>query len=208
MTTTNTIAALPDHNLLSDPLWQRLFHAYRHVITPLRYAGWVTDLETCGGQYHVRADLGDGTELIIASTDGLPADPTEVNGWHALRQHTQNPDRHTVLYDSTPNGPQRHHGNSLIPLFARIDGIDAPRRAPHLIVSATHTSPYGANHNQTAGIEGPATAVARFSEWSKRLTDHEGYRRVWQRSERDGYPLALFESAGHITTVRVTASDG
>lgn len=31
---TTTIAALPDHNLLSDPLWQRLFHAYRHVITP------------------------------------------------------------------------------------------------------------------------------------------------------------------------------
>ncbi|MFF3337786.1 hypothetical protein [Streptomyces flavidovirens] len=130
-----------------------------------------------------------------------------MNGWTAVRQGVENADRHTVLYDSTHNGPQRHHGNSLIPLMARLDGLDVPSRAPRLIVSATHTAPYGANHNSTAGIEGPASAIARFSEWSQRLTGHEGYRRVWQRPERDGYPLALFESAGHITTVRVTRSD-
>ncbi len=46
---TTTIAALPDHNRTTDPLWQRLFHGYSHVITPLRYAGWVTDIETAGG---------------------------------------------------------------------------------------------------------------------------------------------------------------
>ncbi|ORT60559.1 hypothetical protein [Streptomyces sp. CB03238] len=205
---TTTIAALPDHNRTSDPLWQRLFHGYSHVITPLRYAGWVTDIETSGGgEFYVRADLRDGTELIIASEHSLPADPGEVNGWTAVRQEAENTGRHTVLYDSTHNGPQRHHGNSLIPLMARIDGLDVPSRAPRLIVSATHTAPYGANHNSTAGIEGPASATARFSEWSQRLTDHEGYRRVWQRPERDGYPLALFESAGHITTVRVTRSN-
>lgn len=202
-----TIAALPDHNQLNDPLWQRLFHGYTHVIAPLRYAGWVTDLETGGGEFTIRADLRDGTELVIASEHSLPADPTEVSGWTALRQDVENPSQHTVLYDSTPNGPQRHHGTSLIPLMARIDGLDAPDRAPRLIVSATHTAPYGANHNSTAGIESPATAIARFFEWSWRLTDHEGYRRVWQRPQHDGYPLALFESAGHITTVRVTRSD-
>ncbi|MEU4028106.1 hypothetical protein [Streptomyces anulatus] len=204
---TTTIAALPDHNRLNDPLWQRLFHGYTHVISPLRYAGWVTDLETCGGEFNVRADLRDGTELIIASEHSLPDDPAEVNGWTALRQNAENPSKHTVLYDSTPNGPQRHHGTSLIPLMARIDGLDVPGRAPRLIVSATHTAPYGANHNSTAGIESPATAIARFFEWSWRLTGHEGYRRVWERPERDGYPLALFESGGHITTVRVTRSD-
>ncbi|MFJ2247453.1 hypothetical protein ACIQ9I_02830 [Streptomyces sp. NPDC094461] len=202
-----TIAALPDHNRLNDPLWQRLFHGYTHVIAPLRYAGWVTDLETSGGEFSIRADLRDGTELVIASEHSLPADPTEVSGWTALRQDAENPSQHTVLYDSTPNGPQRHHGTSLIPLMARIDGLDAPDRAPRLVVSATHTAPYGANHNSTAGIEAPATAIARFFEWSWRLTGHEGYRRVWQRPEHDGYPLALFESAGHITTVRVTRSD-
>ncbi|MET9833757.1 hypothetical protein ABZ078_31665 [Streptomyces sp. NPDC006385] len=203
---TTTIAALPDHNRTTDPLWQRLFHGYSHVVTPLRYAGWVTDIETCGGEFHIRADLRDGTELIIVSEHSLPADPTEVDGWSAIRQDVQDPSKHTVLYDSTPNGPQRHHGNSLIPLLMRVDALDVPSRAPRLIVSATHTAPYGASHNQTAGIEGAATAIARFWEWSQRLMDHEGYRRVWQRPESD-YPLALFESVGHIYTLRVTRSD-
>ncbi|MGI5399176.1 hypothetical protein ACQEVG_06890 [Streptomyces sp. CA-135486] len=203
---TTTIAALPDHNRTTDPLWQRLFHSYGHVITPLRYAGWVTDIETAGGEFHVRADLGDGTELIIASEHSLPADPAEVNGWTAVRQDAQAPSKHTVLYDSTPNGPQRHHGNSLIPLLMRVDALDVPNRAPRLIVSASHLAPYGACHNQTGGIEGAATAIARFWEWSQRLMDHEGYRRVWQRPESD-YPLALFENVGHICTLRVTRSD-
>ncbi|MGW0545187.1 hypothetical protein ACWD0D_33545 [Streptomyces griseoincarnatus] len=203
---TTTIAALPDHNRTTDPLWQRLFHGYSHVVTPLRYAGWVTDIETCGGEFHIRADLQDGTELIIASEHSVPADPTEVDGWSAIRQDVQDPSKHTVLYDSTPNGPQRHHGNNLIPLLMRVDALDVPSRAPRLIVSATHTAPYGASHNQTAGIEGAATAIARFWEWSQRLMDHEGYRRVWQRPEND-YPLALFESVGHIYTLRVTRSD-
>lgn len=205
---TAILAALPDHNRVTDPLWQRLFHGYSHIITPLRYAGWVTDIETGGGaEFHVRADLRDGTELIIASEHSLPDYPDEVNGWSAILRDTQNTSRHTVLYDSTPNGPQRHHGNSLMPLMARIDSLDLPSRAPRLIVSATHTAPYGASHNSTAGIEAPATAITRFSEWSRRLTDHEGYRHVWRRPEHDGYPLALFESAGHIATIRVTRSN-
>ncbi|MEU6254274.1 hypothetical protein [Streptomyces sp. NPDC047043] len=204
---TTTIAALPDHNGTTDPLWQELFRRYSHVISPLRYAGWVTDMETCGGEFSVRADLRDGTELIIASEHSLPADPAEVRGWNVVRQNVQDPSRHTVLYDSTPNGPQRHHGNSLIPPMVRIDALDVPSRGPRLIVSATHIAPYGASHNQVAGTEGAATALARHSEWSQRLTGDEGYRRVWQRSEREGYPLSVFESAGHITTVRVTRSD-
>ncbi|MFE0130140.1 hypothetical protein ACFWY6_00860 [Streptomyces sp. NPDC059037] len=202
-----TLAALPDHNRLNDPLWQRLFHGYQHVITPLRYGGWVTDIETGGGEFHVRADLADGTELIIASEHSLPADPAEVTGWSVVRQRADSPDCHTVLYDSTPNGPQAHHGTSLVPLFSRLDLAVGHRRTPRLIVSATHTAPYGASHNSNAGIEGAAVAAARFEEWSYRLTDHEGYRRVWQRSEPDVYPLALFESAGHITILRLTRSD-
>lgn len=204
---TTTIAALPDHNSLNDPLWQRLFHNYSHVITPLRYAGWVTDVETCGGEFLIRADLRDGTEVTIASEHSLPVDPSEVTGWTAVRQEAEDPSTHTVLYDSTPNGPQRHHGTSLIPLMARIDGLDVPGRAPRLIVSATYTSSFGASHNQVAGNEGPATAIARFAEWSWRLTGHEGYRRVWLRPEREGYPMAMFEGAGNTATVRVTRSN-
>ncbi|NUK19826.1 hypothetical protein [Streptomyces lunaelactis] len=199
-----TIAALPDHNSITDPLWLKLFHGYRHVIAPLRYNGWTTDVELCGGEFHIRADLGDGTELIIAAEHSLPVDPSKVNGWMVVRQGIENPDVHTALYDSTPDGPQSHHGTSLVPLLARIDELDAPKVNKRLIVSATHTSPYGANHNQTGPIEAPGTAIARFFEWSQRLITEEGYRHVWECPEPDGYPLALFESAGHITTVRVT----
>ncbi len=200
-----TLAALPDHNNLTDPLWQKLFHRYRHVITPLRHNGWMTDVELCGGEYHLRADLGDGTELIITGTHPLPVDPAEMDGWTVIRQDIDNPDVHTALYDSTPDGPQSHHGTSLIPMLTRIDELDVPKTTRQLIVSATHTSPYGANHNQTGPIEAPGTAIARFFEWSQRLVTAEGYHQVWERPEQDGYPLALFERLGHITTVRVTS---
>ncbi|MBT2366192.1 hypothetical protein J7E88_12950 [Streptomyces sp. ISL-10] len=199
-----TIAALPDHNNLTDPLWLKLFHGYRHVITPLRHNGWTTDVDLDG---RIRADLGDGTELVIAATHELPTDPSEVDGWTVLRQNIDDPGVHTALYDSTPDGPQSHHGTSLTPMFARIDELKVPKATTRLIVSATHTAPYGANHNQTGGIEAPGTAVARFFEWSRRLVTAEGYRQVWERPERDGLPLALFERVGHITTVRITRSD-
>ncbi|WP_180685937.1 hypothetical protein [Streptomyces gossypiisoli] len=197
-----TIAALPDHNNLTDPLWLKLFHGYRHVITPLRHNGWTTDVDLDG---RIRTDLGDGTELVIAAAHELPVDPSELDGWTVVRQGIDNADVHTALYDSTPDGPQSHHGTSLIPMFARIDELDVPKTTRRLIVSATHTAPYGANHNQTGPIETPGTAVARFFEWSKRLVAEEGYRKVWERPQQDGDPLALFERVGHITTVRITA---
>lgn len=208
MTNDMTLAALPDHNRLTDPLWLQLFHGYRHVIAPVRHNGWTTDVELCGGEYHIRADLGDGTELIIAAEKSLPVDPAEVTGWNVVRQDIRNPSRHTALYDSTPGGPQSHHGTSLIPMFARIDELDVPKKTTkRLIVSATHTAPHGANHNQIAGVETPGRAIARYFEWSSHIVWDEGYQRVWERPEPDGYPLALFERAGYITTVRVTRSD-
>ncbi|MFD8379128.1 hypothetical protein ACFV2X_11420 [Streptomyces sp. NPDC059679] len=203
-----TVAALPDHEDRTNPLWLKLFHGYRHVISPLRHFGWITDVELSGGNFHVRADLGDGTELIIAAEHALPVDPTEVTGWHVARQNIEDPARLTALYDSTPDGPQAHHGVSLIPMFARIDELGAPKSARQLIVSSTHTTPHGVNHNQTAGYEAAGTAIARYFEWSRRMVANEGYRCVWEEPEQDGYPLALFEKDGHITTVRVTPSDG
>lgn len=203
-----TIAALPDHHRTTDPTCLNLFNRYRHVIAPLRYNAWTTDVEMRGGEYHVRADLGDGTELIIASESSLPIDPNEVTGWSVLRRGIDDPTRHSVLYDSTLDGPQRHHCTSLIPMFARIDKLNVPMSSTPLIVSATHTAPYGAHHQQTAGIETPGAALARFFEWSRRLVAEEGYQQVWERLEpEDGYPLALFESVGHITTIRVTPSN-
>lgn len=200
-----TLAALPDHNRRTDPLWIKMFRSYWHVITPLRYLGWITDFEI-GGNFFIRADLGDGTELIIASEHDLPADPAEVTGWTVVRQDIESPDRHTVVYDSTPNGPQRHCGTGLIPMFARIDQLDVPKPAFRLITAATYSAPYGLNTNQGGRSETPGTAVARYFEWCQHLTTAEGYQRIWARPEQDGYPLAVFEKDGYIATVRVTRS--
>ncbi len=201
------LAALPDHNRLNDPLWLNLFHGYRHVIAPLRHNGWVTDIEICGGEYHVRADLGDGTELIIASEHSLPVNPAEVTGWTVLRQNIETPSRHSVIYDSTPESAQAHHGNRLIPMFIRIDELDVPKTTKRLMLSGTYSAPYGANHNQTAGCEAPGTAVARYFEWKRHLVTQDGYRQVWERPEPDGYPMSLFERVGHVVVARITLVD-
>ncbi|MFI1830690.1 hypothetical protein ACH41E_30270 [Streptomyces sp. NPDC020412] len=202
-----TIAALPDHNRLHDPQWRTLFNAYRHVILPLRHNRWITDIEQRDSGYRIRAELGDGTNLIIASDGALPPTPAEANGWHVLRQPTHgDDDGGQLLYDSTSTGAQRHHGNSLVPLFARIDKLRTANGAPGFVVSASHVAPYGATHNQTAGIRTPGTAVAQYFTWSQRLVTEEGYRHVWERPDNEGDPLSVFESVGHITTVRVTRS--
>ncbi|WP_073741687.1 hypothetical protein [Streptomyces sp. CB02115] len=204
---TTTIAALPDHNRLNDPLWRKLFHSYRHVIAPLRHNGWVTDIETCGGEYHVRADLGDGTELIIASEYSLPVDPAEVTGWMVLRQNIETPSQHSVLYDSTPDRTQAHHGNGLIPMFARIDELDVPKITTQLMLSGAYSAPYGASHTQCGPVEAPGTAVARYFEWTQWLAANDGYRQVWERPEADGYPLSFFERVGHAVVARITRVD-
>jgi hypothetical protein len=203
-----TIAPLPDHHRLNAPLWQGLYRAYRTVVLPLRHNGWTTDVELCGGEYHLRADLGDGTELIIASDAALPADPSQVNGWHVLRRPTDGNDNGgQLLYDSTPNGAQRHHGNALVPLFTRIDKLYTARARDGLIVSSCHIAPYGAVHKQTAGIRPPGSGIAQYFTWSDRLRE-EGYRCVWERPDDEGDPLSVFESVGHIATVRVTRASG
>ncbi|WP_330317978.1 hypothetical protein [Streptomyces platensis] len=203
-----TIAALPDHNRRTDPQWLNLFNRYRHVITPLRYNGWTTDIEISGAENHLRADLGDGTELIIASGNSLPLDPSEVTGWSVVRQDIEDPARHTVLYDSTPEGPHRHHGSSLIPMFGRIEVLDAPKSVTPLYVSATYTAPYGMQSHQSTGVETPGAAVARFFEFSRQLVNTMGYKPLLERLEpKGGYPSAQFETeSGRQVTVRVMRS--
>ncbi|MFE7276859.1 hypothetical protein [Streptomyces sp. NPDC057623] len=200
-----TLAALPEHTLHADPLWQQLFRSYWHVITPLRYLGWITDVDITEA-FLIRADIGDGTELVVATEAGLPTDPTEVTGWRVIRRDINDPGRHTVLYDSVPGGPQRHCRTGLLPMFARIDAMNAPRPAYRLTTSATYCAPYGLNTTQGGASETPGMAVARYFEWCRHLSDAEGYQRVWERPEQDGYPIAVLEKDGYIATVRVTRS--
>lgn len=196
------LAPLPNHNRTDDPLWQRLFHAYRHVITPLRCNGWTADVELCGGEYHVQADLGDGTELIIAGEYSLPIDPAEVAGWTVIRRPVDSSDGETVLYDSIPGRPQQHHGTTLVPLLARLDELDACTAEERLSVSLSTTSPEGSTHNHRGPVEKPGTAYARYFDWSHaHLAD--GWQQVWERMAF-GAPRTIFERDGHVGTLRLT----
>ncbi|MER6086852.1 hypothetical protein [Streptomyces bluensis] len=198
-----TLAALPDHDRRTDPLSVRLFRSYRHVITPLRYLGWITDI---ADEFAIRADLGDGTEVNITTGHELPLDPAQVAGWKVVRRDIDNPARHTALYDSTPGGPQSHHRAGLLPMFARIDALDSTRTAVRLTTTATYCAPYGLNANESGAIDTPGMAVARYFERCRNLTAVKGYRRIWERPEYEGYPLAVFEKDGYLATVRVTLS--
>lgn len=201
---TTTIAGLPHHDRVTDPVWLKLFHDYRHVVTPLRHTGWITDIEPQG----IRADLADGTELFITPGQAtLPDDPTEVTGWNVVRQGIGNPSQHTALYDSTPNGPQRHHGRNLLPMFLRLDELTVPKTTERLSVRSIYSTAYGMNHHQPGGVESPGMAVARYFEWSHHMAVDEGFRCVWERSLREGYPMAVFERGGHVSIVRVTRGD-
>lgn len=200
------LAPLPDHDRTDDPLWHKLFHAYRHLLTPLRRNGWVTDVELCGGEWHLRADLGDGSELLIASSHSLPADPGEVQGWSVTRQSVEDPSGHTVLYDSTPAGPQHHHGTSLVPLFLRLERLEVCTATSRLHTSASTLNAHGAVHHQTGPVEAPGTAAARYVDWAERLSA-DGWHKVWERPDED-QPLAVFECISRITIVRLTPIDG
>ncbi|MFK0279810.1 hypothetical protein ACIQVL_04950 [Streptomyces sp. NPDC090499] len=200
-----TIATLPDHDRRTDPLWNRLFNGYWHVITPLRHLGWITDVDV-NDKFFIRANLGDGTEVCIATEHEVPVDAAEVTGWRVIRRDVDNPSRHTVLYDSAPGGPQSQHTTHLIPLFARIDALNAPKPPFRLVTSATYCAPYGLTTQQGGASETPGMAVARYFEWCQHLTTVEGYQRAWERPEPDGYPLAVFEKDGYLVAVRVTRS--
>jgi hypothetical protein len=197
-----TMAALPDHNRLTDPLWRLLFHNYRHLITALRHNGWTTDVQTCGSESRIVADLNDGTELVIHCGGSLPAIAAEVTGWVMVRQGQPDTQTITALYDSTPDGPQAHHGTGLVPLLSCLDALGLA--APKARTSTTFVPSNGALQQTNGPIETIGTAVARYFEWGHQLVIAHGYRQVWERPEEDGHPLAVLENVGHIAALSVS----
>jgi hypothetical protein len=130
----------PDHGRVNDPLWQHLWATYSDVITPLRAAGLVTDMETCGGENHIRVELGDGTFLTIAGRDALPVDryaaetgdDAELNGWSVMRLHEENPDYFARIYDSTDDGPAEANGTAVTPMLTAIAQHLAGSKHPNI----------------------------------------------------------------------------
>ncbi|MFF3378104.1 hypothetical protein ACFYXF_34775 [Streptomyces sp. NPDC002680] len=111
-------APLPDHGRVGRPEWQSLWMQYEPITRPLRAAGLVCDIETCGGQTVIYADLPDGTHLVIADHDALPDRLEQVTGWHVRRGHHDNPTHDGPVFDSTKGGEHEKYGADIISMLA------------------------------------------------------------------------------------------
>lgn len=198
------LAPLPDHRLIHDEWWKALYSRYSHIVTPLRARGWVTDVETTGNAYSIRADLADGTELVISTTDTLPAGPGDVDGWLILRQPLVDATVQTVLYNSTPGGAHDHHGSTVIPLFRRLAALFPSHRDDCFHMVAMHFYPSGYTRQTAGPREDAGTAVARFIERASELAA-EGWQMTWK--QQPDRPLACTWVRGSHLTVLQIADD-
>ncbi|MET8325206.1 hypothetical protein [Streptomyces sp. NPDC005181] len=98
-------------------------HQYSHLTTPLRQRGLACTVEYGLSDYIVRAELPDGSALIISppqepATDHPPGYP---ESWLVTRGHPDDSTLHEVIYDSEPDGPHAGYGGSVPRLLAAID---------------------------------------------------------------------------------------
>jgi hypothetical protein len=117
---TLNLAPMPDHGRVNRPEWQALWQQYEPVTTPLRAAGLVCDIETCGGQTVIYVNLPDGTHLVVADDDALPDQLERVTGWRITRGHHDNPTVDALVYDSTEGGEHEKHRADIVLLLAGI----------------------------------------------------------------------------------------
>ncbi|MEV4557219.1 hypothetical protein AB0K51_09490 [Kitasatospora sp. NPDC049285] len=157
------LAPLPDHGNITDPTWQTYYANYAHVITPLRQFGWTTDIQLSFGVRIIRAIVGDGTELHIGSVAGLPLDPRQVKSWVVTRvAEDQTRPGLTVLYDSTEDGAQRHHGAEIGPMLGRVRRVlrvAPPEGRSYQIVSTAYRAAGATTDHYPAGSRAEALSV-------------------------------------------------
>ncbi|MGW0822493.1 hypothetical protein [Streptomyces sp. NPDC002845] len=195
------LAPLPDHRLTQDKWWQSLYGRYGHVVTPLRAKGWVTDVETVGNNYTIRADLADGTELVISTADTLPADPSHVTGWLIVRTPVGDATHQTVLYNSTPGGAHDHHGKASVPMFRRLASLFPSHRDDCFHMLTVKFAPSGYVQKTAGPHEDAGTAVARYIEHANKLAV-EGWRMTW-RAQSDRPFACTWERDSHLTVLQL-----
>lgn len=172
-------APYPDHGRINDPLWQRLWGTYSDVITPLRAAGLDTDMEMCGGEFHIQVELGDGTYLTVAGQDALPVDRNastengpELNGWSVMRLHREDGNYFVRIYDSTDDGSEHANGTTVPPMLAAIahhltacdhPGIHASGQALAIYLAEPFASGRREDIAQHLGHANVHTTAARYA---------------------------------------------
>ncbi|MEU6318072.1 hypothetical protein [Streptomyces sp. NPDC047009] len=216
------LAPLPDHGRVGRPEWLALWMQYEPVTMPLRTAGLVCDVETCGGQTHLTVDLPDGTHLVIADDDALPDRLEQVTGWHVRRAHHDNPTVDGLVYDSTEGGEHAKYGADIITMLAAIalhlkslpdaDTQAAGAGLGELLLATAQrfaVSFVGVNSQHVAHgrvISGPfdsqGEAVKEYG-WQTHLLEEHGWQLVHEQGGTD-WPLTVWKRRDVLQTVFVS----
>lgn len=205
---TKLLAPMPVHGNTYDPLWLTLWHEYEPVITALRQIPLVTDIETCGGEFGIRAHLTDGSHLWIGSEECLPIDSAALEGYHVRRAHHDIPTIDEPVYDSTEGGEQEKNGNNIVPLIQAVAAFVAERKLALPVVDLFQVQIYGvgAGHAATsADLTGPFTdRQAAVKEYGYVV---EGFiEKGWERLHEQGgtdWPLTIWKLDGETATLFV-----
>ncbi|WP_159043031.1 MULTISPECIES: hypothetical protein [unclassified Streptomyces] len=158
----------PNHHRVNDPLWQRLWVTYSDVITMLRSDGIPTDVEMCGGEFSITAELPNGCELAIQASDengveALPLDRAELGAWHVMHLCSKGADRHLV-YDSA-RGDQAANGTDVLALMAVVlPHAKAEQDAAHQHLAAGLDRAKTEAPEKADGPELPANVMALLTE--------------------------------------------
>ncbi|MFF3493757.1 hypothetical protein ACFYWS_20660 [Streptomyces sp. NPDC002795] len=205
------LAPRPDHGRTSRPEWQSLWAEFESVTTPLRAAGLVCDIETCGGNTVITVDLPDGSHLLLHDEDGLPDRLNDVTGWMASRGHGDNPTFDEAFYDSTESGEQARFGGDVAPLLEAIaayltvrpdDGTRDAGRTLSAVLKATErvrrvtsftVTPQHTPLRRGLGdsIDGHTEAVKEYG-WQTYLLGEAGWECVHQQGG-DQWPISVWK---------------
>ncbi|MFE7129318.1 hypothetical protein ACFVIM_00465 [Streptomyces sp. NPDC057638] len=198
------MAPIPAHGT-NDPLWQKRWHSYEPVITPLRCIPLVTNVEPCGA---IVAQLADGSHLWITSDGDLPVDLRQAKGFRVTRSHDDNPTVDEVVYDSTPDGEQREHGSTIVPLIQAITAfiterhfVDAPAELFTVKVVGANAGHKARSRSRGRVTEDRSDAVATYGRAVGEL-EESGFRRVHERVSAE-WPLAVLARGHEVFTVFV-----
>ncbi|MFJ3248435.1 hypothetical protein [Streptomyces sp. NPDC086782] len=213
---------MPDHRRVDRPKWQALWRQYEPVTTPLRAAGLVCDVETCGGQTVIYANLPDGTHLAIGcGNDHLPDRLQDVTGWIITRDHHDNPNYAGLAYDSTDGGEHAPHGADIVSMLAAValylDTLTDPdtraageRLGQALLATAQRFAVsftgVDAQHATKSGhLSGPfdrqAEALKEYG-WQTHLLQEGGWDLVHEQGG-DEWPLTVWRRVGAVQVVFV-----
>ncbi|MGW4048852.1 hypothetical protein [Streptomyces sp. NPDC004721] len=214
---------MPDHRRVDRPEWQALWRQYEPVTTPLRAAGLVCDVETCGGQTVIYANLPDGSHLAIGcGNDCLPDRLQDVTGWIITRGHDDNPNYDGLAYDSTEGSEHAPHGADIVSMLAAValylGTLPDPdirtageRLGKALLASAqrfavSFTGVDAQHAAKSGGLSGPfdsqAEAVKEYG-WQTHLLQEGGWDLVHEQGS-DEWPLTVWRRAGAVQVVFVS----